>query len=154
MRYEYIKNHKKTVKNGQARTQERKSEQKPEAKARKIDWRDDIDDEPNNQKLEAHYMYMAQIQEVTPDVVDNSGPIFDTEPLQKVQNDDENYNVFANDREHPKQPESVNDTYLEEQGDTNITIDSMDMSTNEEMVDQDDEDLAREHDLLASLIGN
>ncbi|GKD83269.1 hypothetical protein Tco_1350108 [Tanacetum coccineum] len=34
-RYGYIKNHKKTVKNGQARTQERKSEQKPEAKARK-----------------------------------------------------------------------------------------------------------------------
>ncbi|GKD31283.1 retrovirus-related pol polyprotein from transposon TNT 1-94, partial [Tanacetum coccineum] len=53
---------------------------------------------------------------------------------------------------HPEQPESVNDTYLEEQGDTNITIDSMDMSTNEEMVDQDDDDLARERDLLASLI--
>ncbi|GJR69286.1 hypothetical protein Tco_0015351 [Tanacetum coccineum] len=26
-------------------------------------------------------MYMAQIQEVTPDVADNSGPIFDTEPF-------------------------------------------------------------------------
>ncbi|GJW14299.1 putative nucleotidyltransferase, ribonuclease H [Tanacetum coccineum] len=34
-RYGYIKNHKKTVKNGQARIRERKSEQKPEAKARK-----------------------------------------------------------------------------------------------------------------------
>ncbi|GJW33670.1 hypothetical protein Tco_0053702 [Tanacetum coccineum] len=33
--YGYMKNHMKTVKNGQARTQERKSEQKPEAKARK-----------------------------------------------------------------------------------------------------------------------
>ncbi|GKA81934.1 hypothetical protein Tco_0788682 [Tanacetum coccineum] len=31
-RYGYIKNHKKTVKNGQARTRERKSVQKPEAK--------------------------------------------------------------------------------------------------------------------------
>ncbi|GKF50977.1 hypothetical protein Tco_0147444 [Tanacetum coccineum] len=31
-RYGYIKNHKKTVKNGQARTQEQKSVQKPEAK--------------------------------------------------------------------------------------------------------------------------
>ncbi|GJS06049.1 hypothetical protein Tco_0362845 [Tanacetum coccineum] len=30
--YGYIKNHKKTVKNGQARTRERKSEQKPEVK--------------------------------------------------------------------------------------------------------------------------
>nr|GFA34986.1 integrase, catalytic region, zinc finger, CCHC-type, peptidase aspartic, catalytic [Tanacetum cinerariifolium] len=36
------------------------------------------------QELEAHYMYMAQIQEVIPDVADNSGPIFDTEPLQKL----------------------------------------------------------------------
>nr|GEZ41678.1 hypothetical protein [Tanacetum cinerariifolium] len=36
------------------------------------------------QELEAHYMYMVQIQEVTPDAADNSGPIFDTEPLQKT----------------------------------------------------------------------
>nr|GEW44883.1 hypothetical protein [Tanacetum cinerariifolium] len=78
-------------------------------------------------ELEAHYMYMAQIQEVTPNAADNYGPIFDTESLQKVQNDNDNYNVFANDREHTEQPEPVNDTYLEEQGDTNITIDSLDM---------------------------
>ncbi|GKB34956.1 hypothetical protein Tco_0879898, partial [Tanacetum coccineum] len=84
-----------------------------------------------------------KIQEVTPDAADNSGPIFDVEPLQKVQNNDDNYDVFPNDREHPVQPESVNDTYLEEQGDTNITIDSLDMSTNREIVDQDD-DLTRE----------
>ncbi|GKD10583.1 hypothetical protein Tco_1190268 [Tanacetum coccineum] len=115
-------------------------------------WRDDTDDEPADQELEAHYMYMAQIQEVTSDAADNSGPIFDSEPLHKVHNDNDNYNVFSNDREHPVQPESVNDTYLEEQGDTNITIDSLDMSTNKETVDQDDDDLARERDLLASLI--
>nr|GEV47564.1 integrase, catalytic region, zinc finger, CCHC-type, peptidase aspartic, catalytic [Tanacetum cinerariifolium] len=36
------------------------------------------------QELEAHYTYMAQIQEVTLDAADNSGPIFDTEPLQKL----------------------------------------------------------------------
>nr|GEX25597.1 hypothetical protein [Tanacetum cinerariifolium] len=47
------------------------------------DWRDDTDDEPEDQELKAHYMYMAQIQEVTPDAADNSGPIFDNEPLQK-----------------------------------------------------------------------
>ncbi|GJT83777.1 retrovirus-related pol polyprotein from transposon TNT 1-94 [Tanacetum coccineum] len=67
------------------------------------DWRDDTDDEPEDQELDAHYLYMAQIQEVTPDVADNSGPIFDTEPLQNVQNDDDNYNVFANEREHHEQ---------------------------------------------------
>nr|GEU63776.1 hypothetical protein [Tanacetum cinerariifolium] len=106
----------------------------------------------DDRELEAHSMYMAQIQKVTPDASNNYGPIFDIEPLQKVQNDDDNYNVFANDREYLEQPESVNDTNLEEQGDTNITIDSLDMSTDREMFDQDDDDLARERDLLASLI--
>ncbi|GKE22228.1 hypothetical protein Tco_1433740 [Tanacetum coccineum] len=115
-------------------------------------WRDDTNDEPDDQELEAHYMYMAQIQEVTPDAADNSGPIFDTELLQKVQNDDDNYNVFCIDKEHPEQPEYVNDTYLEEQGDTNITTNSLDMSNKGETVNQDDDDLARERDLLASLI--
>nr|GEU33343.1 retrovirus-related Pol polyprotein from transposon TNT 1-94 [Tanacetum cinerariifolium] len=104
-------------------------------------------------ELEAHYMFMVQIQEVTPDAADNFGPIFDTELLQKVQNNDDNYNVFSNDREHLEQPESINDTYMEEQGDTNITTDLLDMSTNGETIDQDDDDdLARECDLLASLI--
>ncbi|GJW06570.1 hypothetical protein Tco_1568993 [Tanacetum coccineum] len=75
------------------------------------DWKDDTDDEPDDQELEAHYMYMTQIQEVTSDVADNSGPIFDVEPLQNVQNDDDNYNVFDNNREHPASPESVNEPY-------------------------------------------
>ncbi|GKF22535.1 hypothetical protein Tco_0074857, partial [Tanacetum coccineum] len=91
---------------------------------------DDTDDEPKDQELEAQYMYMATIQEVIPDAANNSGPIFDTEPLQKVHNSDEDYNVFANERQHPKQPESINDTYLVEQCDTNITFDSSDMSNN------------------------
>nr|GEX78886.1 hypothetical protein [Tanacetum cinerariifolium] len=84
--------------------------------------------------------------------VENSGPIFDVEPLHEVPNNDDHYNVFANNDEDLVQPESVNDTYLEEQGDTNITIDSLDMSTNGETVDQDDDDLVNERDLLASLI--
>nr|GEW09905.1 hypothetical protein [Tanacetum cinerariifolium] len=48
--------------------------------AEQADWRDDIDDESEDQELEAHYMYMAQIQEVSPDAAD-FGPIFDSEPL-------------------------------------------------------------------------
>ncbi|GKF51469.1 hypothetical protein Tco_0147936, partial [Tanacetum coccineum] len=40
-----------------------------------VDSRGDTDDEPCDQELEAHYMYMAQIQKVTPDAADNSGPI-------------------------------------------------------------------------------
>nr|GFB61678.1 hypothetical protein [Tanacetum cinerariifolium] len=62
--------------------------------AEQADWRDDTDDdELEDQELKAHYMYIAQLQEVSPDAAD-SGPIFDDEPLQKVSHDDQ-YNVFA-----------------------------------------------------------
>nr|GEX41830.1 uncharacterized mitochondrial protein AtMg00810-like [Tanacetum cinerariifolium]GEX49982.1 uncharacterized mitochondrial protein AtMg00810-like [Tanacetum cinerariifolium] len=90
---------------------------------------------------------------VTPDAADNSGPILDTEPLQKVPNND-NYNVFAIESEHPEQSKSVNDTYLIEQDKHNVIIDSLDMSYDREHIDQndDDDDLANERDLLASLI--
>ncbi|GJV27025.1 retrovirus-related pol polyprotein from transposon TNT 1-94 [Tanacetum coccineum] len=58
--------------------------QKPKRlNAEQADWKDDTDDESDDQELEAHYMYMAQLQEVTPDPVDNSGPIFDDEPTHK-----------------------------------------------------------------------
>ncbi|GJS07927.1 hypothetical protein Tco_0364723 [Tanacetum coccineum] len=43
---------------------------------------------------------------------------------QEVHNSNDDYNVFANERQHHEQPESVNDTYLAKQGDTNITHDS------------------------------
>ncbi|GJX66389.1 hypothetical protein Tco_0300732 [Tanacetum coccineum] len=100
--------------------------------AEQADWRDDTYDKPKDQELEAHYMYMAKIQEVIPDATDNSGPIFDTERLQKVHDCNDDYNVFANGRQHPEQPKSVNDTCLVEQGD------SSDMSNNGGDADQDD----------------
>nr|GFD03647.1 hypothetical protein [Tanacetum cinerariifolium] len=40
--------------------------------AEQADWRDDTDDESDDQELEAHYMYMAKLQQVSPDV-DDSG---------------------------------------------------------------------------------
>ncbi|GJV16828.1 retrovirus-related pol polyprotein from transposon TNT 1-94 [Tanacetum coccineum] len=121
--------------------------------AEQADWKDDTDDKSEEQELEAHYMYMAQIHEVTPDSVDNSGPIFDDEPMHKVQNNNGNYNVFAMENEHPEQPESSNDIYLTEQGGSNITIDSSDLCINKAQDDQDEtDDLDQERDLLASLI--
>nr|GEY20851.1 hypothetical protein [Tanacetum cinerariifolium] len=113
--------------------------------AEQANWRDDTDDESEDQELEAHYMYMAKIQEVSPDALD-SGPIFDSEPLQKVLNDD-HYNVFAIESDHPEQSESVNDTYSIEQDEHNVIIDSLDMSYDREQIDQnddDDDDLANE----------
>nr|GEW31034.1 integrase, catalytic region, zinc finger, CCHC-type, peptidase aspartic, catalytic [Tanacetum cinerariifolium] len=74
-----------------------KKEARIQLNAEQADWRDDTDDESEDQELEAHYMYMAKIQEVSPDAAD-SGPIFDVEPLQKIdQNDDDD--DLANKRE-------------------------------------------------------
>ncbi|GJV20710.1 hypothetical protein Tco_1369730 [Tanacetum coccineum] len=121
--------------------------------AEQADWRDNTDDETADQELEAHYMYMAQIQEVTPDDADNSGSFFDSEPLQEVQNNNDHYDVFSNNGEHPEKPEFVNDTYPVEQNEHNVIIDSLDMCYDKEHDDQDDnDDLANERDLLASLI--
>nr|GEW72831.1 hypothetical protein [Tanacetum cinerariifolium] len=42
----------------------KQEEVKFQLNAEQADWRDDTDDEPDDQELEAHYMYMAQIQEI------------------------------------------------------------------------------------------
>ncbi|GJX61503.1 retrovirus-related pol polyprotein from transposon TNT 1-94 [Tanacetum coccineum] len=49
--------------------------------AEQADWLEDTDEEVDEQELEAHYMYMAKIQEV-PTI--DSGPSFDAEPLEEV----------------------------------------------------------------------
>nr|GEZ39974.1 hypothetical protein [Tanacetum cinerariifolium] len=102
--------------------------------AEQADWRNDTDDdELKDQELEAHYMYMAQLQEVSLDATD-SGPIFDDEPLQKVSNDD-HYNVFAMESIHPEQSKSMHDTYPIEQDAQNVIIDLLDMNYDREEID-------------------
>nr|GEW54524.1 hypothetical protein [Tanacetum cinerariifolium] len=84
--------------------------------AEQADWRDDTDDdELEDHELEAHYMYIAQLQE---------------------------------------QSKSVHDTYHIEQDSQNVIIDSLDMNYDREEIDQnaDDNDLAKERELRASLI--
>nr|GFC95415.1 hypothetical protein [Tanacetum cinerariifolium] len=75
------------------------------------------------------------------------------EPVQKVSNDD-HYNVFAMESIHPEQSNSVHETYSIEQDAQNVIIDSLDMNYDREEIDQndDDNDLAKERELLASLI--
>nr|GFA70508.1 hypothetical protein [Tanacetum cinerariifolium] len=65
--------------------------------AEQADWKDDTDDESDDQELEAHYMYMAKIQQVSSDAVD-SGHIFDKEPEQKIDQNDEDADL-AKERE-------------------------------------------------------
>nr|GFC15481.1 hypothetical protein [Tanacetum cinerariifolium] len=83
----------------------------------------------------------------------DSGPILDDEPLQKVSNDN-HYNVFAMESEHPERSESVHDTYPIDQDAHDMIAYSLDMSYDREEIDQndDDNDLAKERELLASLI--
>nr|GEV35155.1 hypothetical protein [Tanacetum cinerariifolium] len=53
-------------------------------------WLQDTDKDPDKQELEAYYIYMAKIQEVLHATNDNSGPTYDAEPFEKVdQNADE-----------------------------------------------------------------
>nr|GFC39866.1 hypothetical protein [Tanacetum cinerariifolium] len=107
--------------------------------AEQANWRDDTDDDDlEDQELEAHYMYMAQLQEVSLDATD-SGPILDDEPVQKVSNDD-HYNVFGMESIHPEQSKYVHDTYPIEQDAQNVIIDSLDMNYDREDIDQNDDD--------------
>nr|GEX77675.1 hypothetical protein [Tanacetum cinerariifolium] len=49
--------------------------------AKQGDWLDDTDEEPDEQELEAHYMYMERIQEV---LTADFEPTYDVEPLENV----------------------------------------------------------------------
>ncbi|GJY82427.1 hypothetical protein Tco_0495803 [Tanacetum coccineum] len=81
------------------------------------------------------------------------GPTYDYKPLEKLHSDD-NYNVFATEKQHFEQPESINGTYMVETVDSNGTPDSLDMCDNEGHVDQNAEESKDERVLLASLIAN
>ncbi|GJR92678.1 hypothetical protein Tco_0264852, partial [Tanacetum coccineum] len=74
----------------------------------------------NQVELEAHYMYIAKIQMVIPAADEDTGPAYDTKPLEKVHSNDD-YNVFANEQEQSEQHESINDTYVMEKDDSNVT---------------------------------
>ncbi|GJX00731.1 gag-pol polyprotein [Tanacetum coccineum] len=77
----------------------------------------------------------------------------DTEPLKQVKYD-ARYDVFANERQHSGQPESISNTCVVEKVDSNVIPDSLDMcdndiQTNQNVVKCDDERVA-----LANLIAN
>ncbi|GJV90776.1 hypothetical protein Tco_1538589 [Tanacetum coccineum] len=116
--------------------------------AEQSDWLADMDEEIDEQELEAHYSYMAKIQEV-PNV--DSGT--DAEPLEQVQYDTDD-NVFANDIQHFEQSESITNTCAVETGDSNVIPDSPDMCDNDIQDDQNDVECDDERVALANLIAN
>ncbi|GKA71013.1 hypothetical protein Tco_0777152 [Tanacetum coccineum] len=72
----------------------KQAEQGVPLQAEQADWLEDTDEEIDEQELEAHYSFMAKIQEVLPEESSSTD-----QPLEQVQNNDEN-NVFANERQH------------------------------------------------------
>nr|GEU96165.1 integrase, catalytic region, zinc finger, CCHC-type, peptidase aspartic, catalytic [Tanacetum cinerariifolium] len=108
----------------------------------------DTDEEIDEQELEAHYSYMAKIQEVP--TADTST---DSEPLEQVQNDT-GYNVFANDLQHFEQSESISNTHLVETDDSNFIPDLHDMCDDDIQNDQNDVENDDERVALANLIAN
>nr|GEX24515.1 retrovirus-related Pol polyprotein from transposon TNT 1-94 [Tanacetum cinerariifolium] len=100
------------------------------------------------QAEQAHYNYMAKIQEVP--TVDTCT---DSEPVKQVQND-VGYNVFANDLQHSEQSESVCNTCLMETNDSNVILDSPDMCEDDIQNDQNDVESNDERVALANLIAN
>nr|GEZ30958.1 ribonuclease H-like domain-containing protein [Tanacetum cinerariifolium] len=86
-------------------------------KTEQADWRDETDDKLEDHELKAHYLYMAQIQEVTPDAAGNSGPIFNDEPLKKDDNDDlakEHREVPVNGTFHEKTDDELTEKELKQ----------------------------------------
>nr|GEZ76254.1 hypothetical protein [Tanacetum cinerariifolium] len=108
----------------------------------------DTDEEIDEQEFEAHYNYMAKIQEVP---TADSGTDF--EPLEHVQNN-AGYNVFANDLQHSEQSESISNICLVETDDSNVIPDSPDMCENDIQNDQNDVESDDERVALANLIAN
>nr|GEZ02249.1 hypothetical protein [Tanacetum cinerariifolium] len=92
----------------------------------------DMDEEIDEQELEAHYSYMAKIQEAP--TVDTCT---DSEPLEHVQNGTR-YNVFANDLQHSEKSESINNTCIVETDDSNVFPDSPNMCDDDIQNDQND----------------
>nr|GFB69372.1 hypothetical protein [Tanacetum cinerariifolium] len=116
--------------------------------AKQSGWLADTDEEIDEQELEAHYNYMAKIQEVP-----TADSITDSEPLEQVQYD-AGYNVFANETQHYEQSESISDTCVVETGDSNVIPDSPDMCDNDIQNYKNAAKCDDEHVTLANLIVN
>ncbi|GJR81616.1 retrovirus-related pol polyprotein from transposon TNT 1-94 [Tanacetum coccineum] len=126
----------------------KQAEKGVQLQAEQSDWLADTDEEIDEQELEAHYSYMAKIQEVP-----NADSGTDVEPLEQVQYDTDD-NVFANDIQHFEQSESISNTCVVETGDSNVIPDSPNMCDNDIQDDQNDVECDDDHVTLPNLIAN
>nr|GEV26965.1 hypothetical protein [Tanacetum cinerariifolium] len=118
--------------------------------AERDEWLHDTNKELDEQKLEAYYMYIAKIHEV---LTADSRPTYDAKPLEQVQSNDD-YNVFATERQLVEQPESINDIYVMEMVDNNVIPNSSNMCDTEEKADKNVEKYEDERVVLANVTTN
>nr|GEW62684.1 hypothetical protein [Tanacetum cinerariifolium] len=52
--------------------------------AKEYNWFIDSNEEPEDRELEAHYIYMAKIQEGIPEATQDNRPTYDTKPMENV----------------------------------------------------------------------
>nr|GEX41577.1 hypothetical protein [Tanacetum cinerariifolium] len=116
--------------------------------AEQSDWLADTDEEIDEQEFEAHYSFMAKIQEVL-----TADARTDTEPLEQVQYNGR-YNVFANERQHYKQPKFISKTCVVEKVDSNVIPNLLDICDNDIQTDQNAVKCDDECVTLANLIAN
>nr|GEW18403.1 retrovirus-related Pol polyprotein from transposon TNT 1-94 [Tanacetum cinerariifolium] len=126
----------------------KQAEQGVPLQAEQYDWLALMDEKVDEQELEAHYSYIAKIQEVP---IADSGT--DSEPVEHVQNK-AGYNVFANHLQHSEQSESVSNICLVEMDDNNVTLDSPDMCEDDIQNEQNDVESDDERVALSNLIAN
>nr|GEW33305.1 retrovirus-related Pol polyprotein from transposon TNT 1-94 [Tanacetum cinerariifolium] len=100
----------------------------------------------NGESLESYYSRAEKIARVANSLT----LVAQQQPVYHPQNHPSHYT--QNSLTRSQQAATRNSGKAIEQGDTNITIDSLNMNTNVEIVDQYDDDLAKERDLLSSLI--
>ncbi|GJW12759.1 hypothetical protein Tco_1578586 [Tanacetum coccineum] len=99
-------------------------------------------------------MIVARAREIVGDQeVPNEDLGTDSEPLEQVQYDSENY-VLANEIQHFEQSESISDTCVVETDDSNVIPNSPDMYDNDIQNDQNDVECDDERVALANLIAN
>nr|GEU76947.1 hypothetical protein [Tanacetum cinerariifolium] len=111
-------------------------------------WLAETDEKIDEQELKAHYNFLEKIQEVP-----TTGSGTDTEPLEQVQYNT-GYNVFATERQHFEQPESISNTCVVKKVDSNVIPDSLDTCDNDIQTDQNAVECDDERVALANLIAN
>ncbi|GKB37692.1 hypothetical protein Tco_0882634, partial [Tanacetum coccineum] len=105
-----------------------------------------------DQKINVNCIFIAKIQDIheaLSDIKVDNGPSYDTNGLTKVKFiENVDYNMFAHERRHPEQLESIHDTYVMEHDDSDDLSASrdMDQSRGEDKYD----DVCHEHGLSSN----